>query len=159
MTVVVTKPRITMDLRHHAIVAGFGVPGRLAADWLAERGTPYCVVELNPQTVQRCGKSGTPIIAGSVADEATLRAAGIEAASMLIIAVPNDHAVLDAILIAKRLNPTIHIVARCAFTSAGLEATRRGADKVIVAEQVVANELVRLLEERTTATSNSSISH
>jgi voltage-gated potassium channel Kch len=132
----------------HAIVAGFGVPGRAAAEWLNERGVAYVVIELNPQTVERCGKSGTHIIAGSVANELTLIAAGILHATQLIIAVPNDQAVLEAVAIAKRLNPTIHIIARCAFTSAGLEATRRGAEKVIVAEQIVANELLRLLDGR-----------
>ena len=137
-----------ITLTQHAIVAGFGVPGRAAAEWLENRGIAYCVVELNPQTVERCGKSGTHIIAGSVADEPTLIAAGIRHAAQLIICVPNDQAVLQAILIAKRLNPTIHIIARCAFTSAGLEATRRGAERVIVAEQIVANEFLRILDGR-----------
>ncbi len=136
----------TCQLTNHAIIAGFGVPGRAAAEWLAEHNVPYCVVELNPQTVQRCGKSGTPIIAGSVADEKTLVSAGMEKAAQFIIAVPNDHAVLEAVVIARRLNPNVNIIARCAFTSIGLEAMRRGADKVIVAEQIVANEIVRTLD-------------
>ena len=137
------------SLNNHVIVAGFGVPGRVAVEWLAEHGVPYCVVELNPQTVERCGKSVVNIIAGNIADESTLREAGSEHAVQLILAVPNDQSVLDAVRIARRMNPHVQIVARCAFTSAGLEATRRGADQVIVAEQVVANELVRLLGTRT----------
>ncbi len=136
-------------LTNHTIVAGFGVPGRMAAEWLAERGLPYCVVELNPQTVQRCGKSVLHIIAGSIANEAIQREAGIETASQLILAVPDDQAVLEAVRIARRINPTVQIIARCAFTSAGLEAARRGADQVVVAERVVAGELVRILEQRT----------
>lgn len=141
----------TCTLTNHAIIAGFGVPGRAAAEWLSEHNVPYCVIELNPQTVQRCGKSGTQIIAGSVADENALRSAGMERAAEFIIAVPNDTAVLEAILIARRLNPSVHIVARCAFTSIGLEAMRRGADKVIVAEQIVANEVVRVLDHQARA--------
>jgi len=140
-----------LPLKNHAIVGGFGVPGRVAVEWLVEHGMDYCVVELNPQTVERCGKSVTHIIAGSIAEEKTLLDAGIKQAALLILAVPNDQAVLEAVRTAKRLNPAVHIVARCAFTSIGLEATRRGAEKVIVAEQVVANELVRLLEDRTIA--------
>ena len=38
------------QLENHAIVAGFGLPGRVAADWLADHGISYCVVELNPET-------------------------------------------------------------------------------------------------------------
>jgi voltage-gated potassium channel len=133
-------------LTNHAIIAGFGVPGRVAADWLAEHGTPFCVVELNPTTVTRCGKYGVPIIAGDVNDEAILCQAGIERASTLILAVPNDQAVLSAITIARRLNPNIAVIARCNFISAGLQATRLGAREVIVAEQAVANELLRVLD-------------
>ena len=131
----------------HAIVAGFGLPGRMAAEWLEERGIAYSVVELNPQTVERCGKAGTKIIAGSITEESTLRAAGIDSSFLLILAVPNDQAVLEAITLARKLNPTIQIIARCAFTSVGFEATRRGADKVIVAEQVVAGAFVKMLAD------------
>ncbi len=142
------------NLNNHTIVAGFGVPGRAAADWLAEHETPYCVVELNPNTVTRCGKYGVPIIAGDVNDEAILLQAGIERARTLILAVPNDNAVLSAITIARRLNPGIAIIARCNFISAGLEATRRGAREVIIAEQVVANQLLHVLENRSDATTD-----
>jgi voltage-gated potassium channel len=142
------------NLTNHTIVAGFGVPGRAAADWLAEHQTPYCVVELNPATVTRCDKYGVPIIAGDVNDEAILRQAGIERATTLILAVPNDDAVLSAITIARRLNPGIAIIARCNFISAGLEATRRGAREVIIAEQVVANELLQVLKNRSDATTD-----
>src|SRR5690349_21103408 len=121
------------SLTNHTIVAGFGVPGRAAADWLSEHGVPFCVIELNPATVTRCGKYGVPIIAGDVNDEAILRQAGIEKASTLVLAVPNDNAVLSAVTIARRLNPEIAIIARCNFISAGLEATRRGAREVIIA--------------------------
>jgi monovalent cation:H+ antiporter-2, CPA2 family len=137
---------MSQNLNNHAIIAGFGVPGRAAADWLAEHHTPFCVIELNPTTVTRCGKYGVPIIAGDVNDETILRQAGIDSASMLILAVPNDKAVLSAIAIARRLNPDINVVARCNFISIGLQATRLGAREVIVAEQVVANELLRVLD-------------
>ena len=69
------------SLTNHAIIAGFGVPGRAAADWLDDRGISHCVVELNPATVTRCGKSGVPIIAGDVCREDVLRQAGIEHAT------------------------------------------------------------------------------
>ena len=145
---------MTDHLNNHTIVAGFGVPGRAAADWLIAHHTPYCVIELNPATVTRCDKYGVPIIAGDVNDEAVLRQAGIERATTLILAVPNDEAVLSAITIARKLNPGIAVIARCTFISAGLEATRRGAREVIIAEQIVANELLRVLDSRSDATTD-----
>jgi voltage-gated potassium channel Kch len=135
-------------LASHAIIAGFGVPGRAAAEMYRAAGTSYCVIELNPTTVDRCGHTGTPIIEGDVADETTLRRAGVEHATVLLLLVPNEKAVLAAIPIARQLNPNIRIVARCTYTSSGLQAQRRGADETIVAEQVVAREVLRLLEAK-----------
>jgi voltage-gated potassium channel Kch len=133
-------------LHAHAIIAGFGVPGRVAADLLASRHMPFCVVELNPKTVERCSHVGVHIIAGDVCDEETLRRAGVERATLLVLAVPSDPAVLEAVRLARGLNPTVRIIARCRFISSGMEAHRRGADLVIVEEQIVAQELERMLD-------------
>ena len=133
-------------LSGHAVIAGFGVPGRAAGEALAARQIPFCVIELNPRTVERCAHVGVHIIAGDVCDEQTLRRAGVERATLLVLAVPSDPAVLEAVRIARSLNPSLRIIARCRFISSGMEAHRRGADEVVVEEQVVAMEFIRLLE-------------
>ena len=133
-------------LTGHAIIAGFGVPGRAAAEVLAARNEPFCVIELNRKTVERCSHAGVHIIEGDVCNEEILRSAGVEQATLLVLAVPSDLAVLSAIRVARRLNPEIRIVARCRFISAGMEAHRAGAEQVIVEEQVVAKELKQVLE-------------
>jgi voltage-gated potassium channel Kch len=132
--------------RDHAIVAGFGVPGRVAADSLLAMNVPLCVVELNRATVERCATTKYHVIEGDVCDEETLRRAGVEHATLLVLAVPNDSAVLEAITVTRRLNPKIRILARCRFISSGMEAHRRGANQVIIEEQVVAQELQRAIE-------------
>lgn len=137
---------ISVDqLESHAVVVGFGIPGRAAADALRASHTPFCVIELNPMTVSRAGHAGVPIIEGHAADEGALRRAGIERASLLVLAVPDEPAVLAAIPIARRLNPNVRIIARCAFTSAGMEAVKRGANAIVVAEQVVATAIAEAL--------------
>lgn len=130
----------------HAVIAGFGVPGRAAADALAAQRISFCVIELNPQTVARCSHIGVHIIAGDACDEQVLRRAGVERATLLVLAVPSDQSVLEAVGIARRLNPSLRIIARCRYISSGMEAHRRGADEVVVEERVVANEFTRLLE-------------
>jgi voltage-gated potassium channel Kch len=135
-----------LTLSGHAIIAGYGVPGRAVAEWLNAHHTPVVIIEQNPQIVQRCERSGTTMIAGDVRDELTLRHAGIERASMIALAVPSEKVVLEAVTLARRLNPTIRIIARCTFISGGLEAARRGATQTIVAEEIAAREFVRLLD-------------
>ncbi len=52
-------------------------------------------------------------------------------------------AALRATEIANRIRPAIYIIASTRYTSTGLEALKKGADEVIVAEQAVAMEFYR----------------
>ncbi len=135
-----------IDLANHAIIAGFGVPGRAFAEWMTLHKKPHIVIEKNESIVERCSNSGTSIIAGDIRSEHALLHAGIKKASLLALTVPIESVVLEAVSIARRLNPTIRIIARVQYISAGLDAVRRGADEAVVAEELAAREFVRLLE-------------
>ena len=130
----------------HVIVAGFGVPGRAVVEMLHEAGVSYCIIELNRTTVERCEKFGEHIIEGDVGVAETLRLAGIERATMVVIAIPNEQAALAGTRLARSLNPTARIITRCHFISKGLEAKLAGADEVVVEEQIVAAELIARLD-------------
>ena len=130
----------------HVIIAGFGLPGRAIARVLDENHTPYCVIELNPEIARRCAPAIVQIITGDVRHEDCLREAGIESASMIAIAIPDEAATLEALPVARKLNPNIRILARCWYTSAGFKALSMGADQVVVAETVVAAEFERFLK-------------
>jgi Trk K+ transport system NAD-binding subunit len=125
----------------YVVVAGFGLPGRSLVEFLVREHIEYMVIELNAQTCERAAAGGVHIIAGSATDPEVLHRAQIERASMVALMVPNDEVVLAAIVHIRRVNTTAYIIARCSFTSTGLEAVRRGADQSIVAEQVIAREL------------------
>ena len=131
----------------HAVIAGYGVPGRAVAELLVKRGLAYCVIELNPRTVDRCTGLGVHILAGDIREEQTLRRAGVDRAVLFVVAVPNDAAVIEAVRLARALNPTVNIMARCHYISAGIEAHRRGANEVVIEEQVVGEEFVRMLRQ------------
>lgn len=127
-----------------AIVAGYGLPGRSLVDFLRQSNVSYRVIELNAAACERCSATGLDMVVGDASDLETLRRAGVERASLVALMVPNDQVVLEAVANVRRLNSKAQIIARCAFTSTGLEAMRRGADQTIVAEQVVAREAVNL---------------
>ncbi len=109
----------------YVIVAGYGLPGRSLVEILIRSQTEYVVIELNSQTCERAGSGGARMIAGSAADPEVLRQAGIERATLVALMVPNDDVVLAAIPHIRRVNSSAHIIARCSFTSTGLEAMRR----------------------------------
>lgn len=132
------------SLPQHAVVAGFGLAGRLIVDALQQRGISYWVIERNPLTIRRCAATTTHILEGEVTDEALLRQAGIERATLLALTMPNESAVNQAIQLARTMNPTCYILARTAYTSGGLHAMKLGANDAVVAEQTVALEFARL---------------
>ena len=134
------------ELANHVIIAGYGIVGRCVAETLAHRNAPFCIVELNRATVTRLSHGSVPIIEGDIRSEEILRQAGIERASALALAMPDEKQTLEALAVARKLRPDIKIIVRCTFSSAGLQAAKLGA-AVVVAEQVVAREFSSQLEK------------
>ena len=130
----------------HAIIVGFGLSGRATANALIARKVPLYVIERNAETVRRCAVAGLQIVEGDATDEQVLRKAGIESAAYFAATMPNEHAVLEMVGLARRLNPTVRIIARCEYVSTGMKLTRRGADEVVIAEHVIAAEFGRIIQ-------------
>ena len=132
------------SLSGHVIIAGYGIVGRCVADTLAPLNIPFCIVELNRATVSRLAHCAVTIIEGDIRNKDILIQAGIERAVALALAMPDEHQVLEALKVARRLSPDIPIIVRTTFSSAGLQAQQLGATTV-VAEQVVAREFASVL--------------
>lgn len=131
-----------------AIIAGFGLPGRLAADLFDRYQIDYVVVERNAETVSRQRRLGRRVITGDICDESTLVRAGVRAAGILALTIPVEEAVLRATALARRLNRSIYIIARTVYSSSGLQASKLGASAVVKAEQAVAREFYEKLVRR-----------
>ncbi|HEX3359106.1 MAG TPA: NAD(P)-binding protein [Tepidisphaeraceae bacterium] len=129
----------------YLLVIGYGVPGRAVVDLAKQAGIEVCVVENNAHTVQRCAKGGPHMIAGDARDPTVLQQAEISRASLIVVAIPDQEAVLQITRLARELNKTAKIIARCHYTSVGFELHAAGASEVIVAEQVVAREMSAIL--------------
>jgi len=130
----------------HVVIVGFGLSGRASANAVEDQpGVSLAVIETNPDTVSRCTKGGLNIILGDARDSEVLRRAGIERATDIAVTVPSDQITLEVVELARKLNPTAKIIARVTFVSGGLAATQRGADDVVIAEQVVATEFGRVV--------------
>ncbi|MEM8874574.1 MAG: NAD(P)-binding protein [Planctomycetota bacterium] len=130
----------------HAIIAGFGVPGRMAHEALCLAGWEVSVIERNAVTVERC-KSGMDIRLGDATELDTMRDAGLESADLVVIALPDEASVMRCIDTVHQAKPDIRIVARTYFTSSAYEARRRGATDVVIAEQVIAAAMGDLVKQ------------
>jgi CPA2 family monovalent cation:H+ antiporter-2 len=141
-----SEPMPAENLTGHVIIAGYGIVGRCVADALTFRNLPFCIVELNSATCLRLAHREVPIIEGDIRDPAVLQQAGIQRASALALAMPDEQQMLQALRVAREMRPNLKIIARCQFSSAGLQATQLGA-AAVVAEQVVAREFTQTLEK------------
>src|SRR2546427_310108 len=74
------------QLTDHVIVAGYGLNGRNLSAALRAIEAPYCIVELNAQTVRQARSRGEPAFYGDATREEILRALGLERARMLVAA-------------------------------------------------------------------------
>ena len=128
-------------------MVGFGVPGRAIAELLHSQQIPYCVIERNVETVARCEKGGEHIMTGDARDEKVLRDAGVERATMICVAVPDEKAALEITKAVHKLNSTAKILTRCHYISAGFQAKAAGAAEVIVSEEVVAMAFTHLVTQ------------
>lgn len=138
----------------HAIVGGFGPVGRAVAEELERLGLSITIVELNARTVEKQATLGRTIVYGDISNAGVLEAAGVQNAEAVILAAPDDDAMLRACERVRALRPDVMIVVRVTALSQGLKARTLGADHFVVEEIVTARamaadvvELVRCRRE------------
>jgi voltage-gated potassium channel len=120
-------------LKNHVVVCGYGRNGSKACEELAANGRDFVVVEKNPESRQSLpvGKNFKMMVADATNDD-TLKLAGIERASVIIITTPSDAANVFVTLTARALNPKIKIIVRASERETEGKLYRAGADKVIM---------------------------
>ena len=133
---------------HRAIVAGYGVVGRMVALELERLGQHVTIIELNLKTIEKQLGLNKNVFYGDVTDPDTLTRAGIHKAQVLVLAVPNEEQALAACRVARELNPDIFIAARANFVSKGMLCTQAGADCVIIEEVVTAQAMQQAITDK-----------
>lgn len=128
----------------HIILVGYGRVGRMIAAEMAERGRAIVIVEDQADVAQRAQDAGFQVVRGNATQEGTLRNAGIEHASKLLIAIPEG---FEGGVVAERaraLNPELPIIAR-AHSDAEVEfLSRLGATHVVMGERETAARMIQL---------------
>lgn len=120
------------------IIAGFGLAGRFVAELLDDWSIPYSIIERNEKVAADQRSLGRDVLQGDAADPEVLSRAGLAKAALLALTIPDDDAMIRATVAARAARPDLYILARATFVSKGLQAVRKGADDVILAEQEVA---------------------
>jgi CPA2 family monovalent cation:H+ antiporter-2 len=113
------------------VIAGFGLNGHHLARVLSATGVRFCVIELNPSSVQVARRAGVPIVFGDVNRPDALEHAGVPGARVLVVAISDPAATRRAVALARRMAPKIHILARAKYLADTPELMRLGADQVV----------------------------
>lgn len=130
-------------LRDHIVVAGYGRSGKAVARILRAAGIPLVVVELNHAVFSALNAQDIPGVWGDITSEEILRAARIESARTLVLALPDVNTVQLSVDRARRLNPGIVVIARAALAHQVLELRKQGVDAVVQSEFEGGVEMVR----------------
>src|SRR4051794_4902300 len=136
-------------LSGHTIVAGFGRVGALVCDGLAGSGIPFVIIEQEQGRVTELEARGFLHLVGDATEESILKEAGIERASVLVTAMPNDAANVFITLTARELAPQLMIIARAEQPSTQKKLRQAGANHVITPAAIGARRIVSLLTNPT----------
>jgi voltage-gated potassium channel len=132
-----TRPVRALDRHERIVIAGHGEVGGAARQVVADAGIDVVTIDADEgDDVDVVGDAGT---------EATLRAAGVDAADALIVGLPDDSASLLTTVLARSLNSDVEILVRMSDADATRKALSAGADYVLSVPRVSARMVAREL--------------
>lgn len=141
------------ELKDHYVVCGLGTTGRHAVEELQKSGTPFVVVEMHEENIQKLREHKALDVAnllyviGDATDDEVLTEAGIGKARGLIVALSADKDNLVIIVMVRQMNPKIRIVARCTDPKFSEKMLKAGANSTVSPNHIgglrMASEVLR----------------
>jgi CPA2 family monovalent cation:H+ antiporter-2 len=126
--------RAARPLTDHVIIVGYGLNGKNLARALRSAGVSYAVMDSNGQKVRDARLDREPIFFGDGTRGEVLERIGIGRARMLVFAIASHLDMKRGIVVARHLNPKVHIVARTRYVSDMEELYALGANEVVPEE-------------------------
>jgi voltage-gated potassium channel len=128
-------------MKDHIIVCGYGRIGRRVVEDLRQNGESWVVIENEPGKVAHLQSQCLPYVDGDATDFSALRAAGIEQAAALVVALPDHSAGMLVTLLSRKANQRLRIIARCDQDVDHQALRAAGADLVVSPLEMVAERM------------------
>ncbi|MBT8285177.1 MAG: potassium channel protein [Flavobacteriaceae bacterium] len=132
------------SLSNHVVVCGFGRNGMQAAERLRAYNRPFIVIERDREVIEK-HEDEVLFIEGDANEDSILIEAGVERASYLIAALPDDAENLFVVLSARQLNKNLFIISRASKTTSQKKLHLGGADKVIMPDKIGGDHMASLV--------------
>ena len=120
------------SLSGHAVICGFGQVGQAIAEAMIDAGTEVVLIDSDAGV----DPGDLHLVPGDAIHDNTLRNAGIERASSLVVALDSDADNLYVALSARAICPELFIVARANSPEALPKLEQAGANRVINPHQI-----------------------
>lgn len=127
----------------HVLICGFGRVGGVVGEALEAFDIPYAVVDLDFTVIEALRKRGIPCVYGEAASEPVLRQAGATAARLALVAIPDFERTRLAVRQLRKINSTLHILARSTEVQQRAPLIAAGASEVIQPEFEGAQTMLR----------------
>jgi voltage-gated potassium channel len=132
-------------LTNHIIICGYGRNGKQAATKLIAYKKPFVVIEKDKEIMDKYESELVPFILGNANEDEILNQAGIERASTLISALPNDADNLFVVLSARQINKKMNIISRASQETSYKKLKLAGANNVILPDKIGGDHMASLV--------------
>ena len=135
------------SLETHIIICGADRTGQYAIEELLKTKRTFVVIEKKSEQILDLEKQGILCIQGDATHDAVLLKAGIQKARGLLTSLESDAENLFVVITAKRLNPSLRVIAKALEEESEQKIRMVGADGVVLPDFIgglrMVSEMVR----------------
>lgn len=125
----------------HIVLVGFGRVGRLVGRELHDAGHALALIETDRDALESAHAAGIAGVLANAAHEDALRAAHVEGAKAVLVAIPQTLEAGQIIEHARELNPNLAVLARAHSDDEVAYLLKHGADAAIMGEREIARSM------------------
>ena len=133
------------NLSNHIIICGYGRNGKQAAKKLLVHNKPFVIIEKDKEIIEKFQEEDIAFVYGNANEDDTLIEAGIDRASTLISALPNDADNLFVVLSARQINNKMRIISRASQETSYNKLKLAGANNVILPDRIGGDHMASLV--------------
>ncbi|MEY8868286.1 MULTISPECIES: potassium channel family protein [Meridianimaribacter] len=133
------------SLKNHIIICGYGRNGSQAAKKLIAYEKDFVVIEKDKEIIDKFQSELVSFIQGNANEDEILLQAGIDRASTLISALPNDADNLFVVLSARQINKDLTIISRASQQTSYNKLKLAGANNVILPDMIGGDHMASLV--------------